>query len=285
MKLSIHASEELVSVISEVISDLGHEVVAEDAADVRVKIVLDPQERGMKLRTEDGYRVITCATRTAMLRGIGHVLQGTESTSELPAFASVSAMPDCSRNAVMKLSAVKQLIRTIALMGLNGLMLYTEDTYEVPEEPRFGHLRGRYTQKELKELDAYAARFGVELIPCIQMLAHFDAIMKWPEYSAIKDWDNILDLSKERSYELLEHCIKSVAESFTTRKINIGMDEAYLLGRGKYLEKMGYRTGTEIMRDHLARIMVILRKYGFHPMMWSDMFFRQCNSTHTYRDR
>jgi hypothetical protein len=40
-------------------------------------------------------------------------------------------MLDCSRNAVMKVNAVKELIRKCALMGLNSLQLYTEDTYEV----------------------------------------------------------------------------------------------------------------------------------------------------------
>ena len=33
-------------------------------------------------------------------------------------------------------------------MGLNSLMLYMEDTYEIPEYPYFGHLRGRYSQSD-----------------------------------------------------------------------------------------------------------------------------------------
>ena len=42
-------------------------------------------------------------------------------------------------------------------MGYNTLMYYTEDTYEVKDEPYFGYLRGRFTADELRELDAYAA--------------------------------------------------------------------------------------------------------------------------------
>ena len=44
-------------------------------------------------------------------------------------------MLDCSRNAVPRVEAVKMVLRKMALMGLNTLMLYTEDTYEVPEQP------------------------------------------------------------------------------------------------------------------------------------------------------
>jgi hypothetical protein len=44
----------------------------------------------------------------------------------------------------------------MALMGLNMLQLYTEDTYEVEGEPLFGYLRGKYTMRELSLIDDYA---------------------------------------------------------------------------------------------------------------------------------
>lgn len=40
-------------------------------------------------------------------------------------------MIDCSRNGVLKIKKVKQLLCYMALMGLNMLQLYTEDTFEV----------------------------------------------------------------------------------------------------------------------------------------------------------
>ena len=65
-------------------------------------------------------------------------------------------MLDCSRNAVFTVEKVKSVIRTLAKMGMNVLMLYTEDTYEVPGEPYFGSYRGRYIKAEIQEMDAYA---------------------------------------------------------------------------------------------------------------------------------
>ena len=64
-------------------------------------------------------------------------------------------MLDCSRNAVMSVEGVKSFIDKISAMGYNALQLYTEDTYEITEEPLFGYMRGRYTKAELKEIDAY----------------------------------------------------------------------------------------------------------------------------------
>lgn len=46
-------------------------------------------------------------------------------------FERNSLMLDCSRNAVFTVEKVKFLIRTLAKLGMNVLMLYTEDTYEV----------------------------------------------------------------------------------------------------------------------------------------------------------
>ena len=58
-------------------------------------------------------------------------------------------MLDCSRNAVFTVEKVKAMIRILAKLGLNRLLLYTEDTYEVPELPYFGVYRGRYSREEI----------------------------------------------------------------------------------------------------------------------------------------
>ena len=73
-------------------------------------------------------------------------------------------------------------------IGYNTLMLYTEDTYEVSGEPYFGYMRGRYSREELRGLDAYAKTKNMELIPCIQTLAHLNALNRWPEYKNTLMW-------------------------------------------------------------------------------------------------
>ena len=102
------------------------------------------------------------------------------------------AMFDVSRNGVMLPEKVKEYIGILKNFGYNGIMLYTEDTYEIPEEPYFGYMRGRYTKSEIKEIDEYALSRGVELIPCIQTLAHLDTVFDWREYGEIHD---VRDLS------------------------------------------------------------------------------------------
>ena len=116
-------------------------------------------------------------------------------------------------------------------------MLYTEDTYEVKSEPYFGAYRGKYTRDEIKEIDTYAAMFGIELVPCIQTLAHLHNALKWTEMSKICDSADILQPGKEETYQFIEKLLISVKENFSTSRVHLGMDEAVMLGLGKFPER------------------------------------------------
>ena len=183
-------------------------------------------------------------------------------------------MIDCSRNAVMKVETVKKWIDITSDMGYNTVMLYMEDTYEVKNNPYFGYGRGRYSREELKEIDAYAVENGMEFIPCIQTLAHLNAIVNWPVYKDMVDCDDILRVGDERVYTLIDDMFSSLSDCITTRHINIGMDEAHMIGRGKYYDLHGDCDRTKLLVAHVHRVSKIAEKYGFTISMWSDMFFR-----------
>ena len=195
---------------------------------------------------------------------------------------SIGVMIDCSRDGVYTLETLKDYFNIISKMGYTTVQLYTEDVYEIDGEPYFGYLRGRYTKQELKELDGYAKSIGLELIPCIQTLAHLGGITRWQEYKPYTDIDNILLAGDERTYALIDKMFASCAECFTSRRINIGMDEAHMVGLGKYLDKNGYKNRFEILNNHLNRVNEIATRYGFTPMMWPDMFYRLASGGEYY---
>lgn len=185
----------------------------------------------------------------------------------------LGVMLDTSRNLVLQTDTVKRYADIIGKMGYNTLMLYTEDTYEVDGEPYFGHLRGRYSKDEMRDMDKYCSSIGIELIPCIQTLAHLTNMFKWPTvYGDINDCDDILLIGEERTYQLIEAMISTLRSSVSTDKIHIGMDEAYRVGMGKYEKKHGRQDKFSIINAHLKRVCEICAKYGFKPMIWSDMF-------------
>ncbi len=181
-------------------------------------------------------------------------------------------MVDCSRNSVLSVEAAKRLVDIMEKLGYTYLELYTEDTYEVSGEPLFGSFRGRYSKAEIKELDAYCIAHGITLKPCIQTLGHLESMFRWGEYNSVRDCVNILLAEDEKTYTLIDHMFASLADSFTCREANIGMDEAFLLGHGKYYRKNGHVPPVEIMKRHLAKVLEIAEKYGFKCDMWGDLF-------------
>lgn len=190
-----------------------------------------------------------------------------------PVFERCGIMADMSRNGVMKVESLKKFVCRMAALGYNYLMLYTEDTYEIKEEPMFGYMRGRYTEEELKELDCYADKLGVEIVPCIQTLAHLSQFLQW-EGGRLADTEDILLIDHEPTYEFIERAISAVSRSLRSRRIHIGMDEAHNMGRGRYMDIHGNVDRFELMNRHLGRVVDICKKYGYEPMMWSDMYFR-----------
>lgn len=189
-------------------------------------------------------------------------------------FEHFGVMIDNSRNAVMNPKAVKRFIDILEKMGYNFLMLYTEDTYEVNNQPYFGHLRGRYSKEELRELAAYGDAHNVELIPCIQTLAHLNALMRWPHYAQLKDCHDILRVGDDKVYELIEDMFATLNECFTSRIVHIGMDEAGFIGLGTYLQQYGIRNRMDILLEHLNRVSKIAEKYDYQLLMWGDMFYK-----------
>lgn len=182
---------------------------------------------------------------------------------------------NCSQTGGIKtVDEIKRFTKYLKAMGYTYIMLYTEDTYEIEGEPFFGYLRGRYSQKELKEIVSYCNSIGIEVIPCIQTLAHAEKIVQWGAYSNIRNAEDSLYIDTEESYVLIEKMIKTCAECFTSRKINVGMDEAVSMFWGRYLENNGVVDKYDVLLKHVTKVAEIAKKYGFTPYMWSDMWFK-----------
>lgn len=261
---------------------------AVDGTGIAVKAV-QGEEFALR-RTEEGI-TLTYARAHQFYRGVSmladFIASGKDELRQRTDYTLLTYMADMSRNAVYNIPTAKRMIRMLALCGYDSLMLYTEDTYEMPEYPYFGYMRGRFTKAELRELDDYCDLFGIELIPCIQTLAHLNATLGWHAHKSMLDIDDILLVGENETetYRFIETMFKTCRECFRSRRINIGMDEAHNLGRGKYLDKYGATPKAEIMLAHLKRVIEIAKKYDFAPMMWSDMFFRmQFNDQYYIRE-
>ncbi len=244
-----------------------------------VRVEQAPGDLEVKVEKREGY--IRYARKNQFFRAFGLLVRHLRQEGDVPLhireqpqFDTVGTMFDLSRNGVLNLHSFKWMLRKMALMGFDAVMLYMEDTYAVEGEPYFGYMRGRYSAAELKEIDDYADGFGIAAFPSIQTLAHLEEFLKWDAAAHYRDTRGVLLPGEERTYDLIDKMIAAATAPFRSRKIHIGMDEAEELGRGKYLDRFGYKPRFEIMNAHLSRVLDMARKQGLEPMMWSDMFLK-----------
>ena len=192
-------------------------------------------------------------------------------------FDSNGLMYDGSQaSSLLTVASCKRFLLTLAAMGLNTFLLYTENTFDLPDEPYWGYMRPRYTEEDFREIDDFAYSLGIEAIPCVQTLGHLSEAIKWRPYSDFRDTPSTLLVGDERTYALCEKIIGTMSRCFRSKRIHIGLDEAWGLARGNYLNKNGCRPIFDVMCEHLGRILSITKKYGYTPLMWGDMFVRVC---------
>src|SRR5262249_12342626 len=146
-------------------------------------------------------------------------------------------------------------------------------------------MRGGYSAEEIREIDAYAAALGIEVVACIQTLGHLEQILKWRRFKDVSDTPRVLLADEDASYRFIEKIVRFWAENLRSRRIHLGMDEAHELGRGRYLDKNGWRPPFEIFNRHLGRVETICSSHGLKPMIWSDMYFRMGSATNDYYDK
>ncbi len=280
MKLNLSAlSEQYVKMIDELATLLPIE--NDECAPLLTVTVDETTKHSIKVMFADNAIIIKIQKPFMFARALGLAAEKAESKKTICEdllYPQLETMIDASRNAVMHYEGFCRMVQYFALMGYSGIQMYTEDTYEIEGYPYFGYLRGRYTKSELKKMDDYCALFGMELIPCIQTLAHLGKTLRWSTYADYTDFDDILLVDDDRTYALIEAMVKTMSESLRCRRINIGMDEAHMLGLGKYRDVHGEADRMDIMLRHFAKVKAICDKYGYRAMMWSDMFFRLLNN-------
>lgn len=233
---------------------------------------------------EIGGRDTACICR-ALTEFACHVRAGKTSfrVKLEPQFRWCGTMLDMSRDGVMRVETVKEYLLDMAALGMNMLMLYTEDIFEMKKYPFFGHKRGRYTIEELQEIDDYAYELGIEVIPCVQTLGHLNSYLPWAEAGKIRDTGfNILPCD-EGSYEFIEEILKTMRAAFRSQHIHIGMDEAVDVGKGVYFDRHRGEVidQYELLLEHLHGVCRLCEKYDYEPIMWSDLLFTIYNPGHS----
>lgn len=142
-----------------------------------------------------------------------------------------------------------------------------------------GAYGGFYTQAQMRELVAYAAERGVEIVPEIEMPGHSAEVMAaYPELACNGNYHGQSDLcvSNPATIEFLQNVLREVMDIFPSAYIHIGGDEADMVEWSKCSlcsaekERLGLKNNKELQDHFIRRMMQYVVDQGRKPIGWDD---------------
>lgn len=284
MKLKIHFldADALMEGIHTVAEDLSIVVSKPCCADLTVT-PKKWEENLLKVDFADNTAVITYGRKVDFFRGLMilcmNVSEGKQEVHiEEKPFLDLNGMQlDLSRNNSLNVESIRYFIRQHAILGLNSVTLYMEDMFELPDEPYFGYMRGRYTPQTLKQLDDYAHLLGVELIPELELLGHMGKFLRHYSTAYLRG-ATIQEflVGEQTTYDFIEKIVKVISGCFRSRLLHIGLDETRTINQGPYRAKHGDVPIEKVFFEHAHKVCRLVNDYGKTPVISGDMPFEFC---------
>ncbi len=167
------------------------------------------------------------------------------------------------------------------------------------EQPPIGRYGGFYSQSEMREIDAYAAKLHITILPEIEMPGHarsalaaysnlacggtktevdrfFDFPMGVQAFPSVPG-NNVMCAGKEETYRFLEAILTEVMDVFPSTYIHVGGDEVDM----KYwngcadcqaaMKKHQLANGSKLQAHFMARIEKFLNAHGRKLVGWDEI--------------
>jgi len=250
--------------------------------------LLTPEEYTLEI--DDGGIAIAYATEEGKYRAITslYMLVKTDGNalpcckiSDKPQFARRGYMLDISRCKMQKPETIKTLIDMLSLLKYNEFQLYMESfCFKYSAYPKYTEDFDCLTAEDIRELDAYCRERFIDLVPNQNCFGHMSHWLGQPEFSHLELTDgetksSTLNPLLPESFEFVTNLFDSLLPHFSSKYVNVGMDEAY--GLGKF--QIAHLPKDEVFMDWLARVNdLTTKKYGKTPMFWSDMILNYENA-------
>lgn len=230
--------------------------------------------------------------------------------ADSPRFVHRGFMLDTSRHFWLK-EFIKKQIDALAYFKLNSLHLHLTDsegwriqikkypqlTDETAYRPLINHSQwidggrkyckkgtpgaygGYYTQKDLKEIVAYARSRYINVIPEIEIPGHSHEVMQvFKDLSCTGQGDGFdLCVGNERTFKFLTDVLKEVISVFPSKVIHVGGDEATMLYWKKcpkcigLYNRMNMTDTTQIQGYIISRIDSFLTANGRRMIGWDEI--------------
>jgi len=202
---------------------------------------------------------------------------------DAPDFPVRGYMLDVSRDRVPTRETLARLVDLLALGRMNHLELYTEHAFAYREHERVWRDASPITPDDVRWLDARCRERGIELVANQNCFGHMERWLAHDAYrgraEAPEGWNapgggrrgpSVLAPTPENARFALA-LVRELLESFGSRRVNIGCDETFELGRGASRLDVARRGRGRVYLEHLQRLLSGLHADGCEVLFWGDI--------------
>ncbi len=242
---------------------------------------LTVDESGILLETscdEGLFRAVTSLWQ--LLRRDGGRLRHMR-ISDKPALPRRGYMLDISRGKKPRVDTIKGMIDFLAALKYNEFQLYMEgDCFKYAAYPEETADYDCLTPDDIRELDRYCRERFIDLVPNQNSFGHMYTWLRKPAFHHLGLFEtedevpSTLNPLLPESFEFVSNLYASLLPCFTSEYVNIGLDEAYGLGRYQIEDYCREKGKDVVFMEWLNKLNDHIRDtYGKKVMFWADMIY------------
>jgi hexosaminidase len=254
---------------------------------------------GAAVRAGDPYGVLRgAATLAQWLRlhagevtvpGVEEVRLGGLEVEDWPDLPRRGVMLDVSRDKVPTLATLLALVDRLAGWKVNQLQLYLEHTFAYRGHEVVWRDASPLTPDDVQAIDARCRRLGIELVPNQNSFGHFHRWLAHEPYRELAEVPEGLEHPfhperrepfslcplDPRSLDLLADLYDQLLPNFSSRELNVGLDETFDLGKGRSAAAVAERGKVRVYLDYVLEVHRLVRERGHRMQMWGDIILEQ----------
>ena len=205
-----------------------------------------------------------------------------------PALARRGYMLDISRGKKPRADTLKTMIDFLAALKYNEFQLYMEgDCFKYaayPEETAGFDCLG---PEDIRDLVAYCRDRFIDLVPNQNSFGHMYTWLRKPKFHHLglfgseDEVPSTLNPLLPESFDFVRNLYASLLPYFPSEYVNIGLDEAYGLGRYQIEDYCREKGKDVVFMEWLNKLNDHIRDtYGKKVMFWADMIYNYPQSYH-----
>jgi hypothetical protein len=180
---------------------------------------------------------------------------------------------DLSRGPFPTLTFQEHQLEVLAAHKVNLYSPYFEHTLEYPNDPLAAPPGSSLTRAEAQELEAFAHRLHIMIVPEQEAFGHLHHVLQYEKYSDLAETPHghVIAPGQPGSQPLIKSWFTQIAEDFPGPFLHIGADETFELGTGRTKAAVDQRGLGPVYAEFLTTIHATLAPLHRRLLFWGDV--------------